>query len=145
MIELKAGTHKKAKWVIRHYREITQAVEHIERRRPKLVRRILMDEVTGLPKPLELQPLMRVSADKKIVITYVEGMMIKDIVSTVISERLSSSDSKIMTDLCVKGLSTQKAASDNGVSEITAKRARLRMEKAYLDEISDRESCEEMA
>lgn len=142
-MELKAGTHRKSKWVIRHYREICGTVKSIEKRRPRLLRRVLKDEATGEVMPLERQRLPRVLSDQKVITTYVEGCLSKEIVDAVLAERMRKSDADIMTDVCVKGMSVPEAAEHNRVSELTVKRARLRMETEYDAEVALRDELED--
>lgn len=141
-MELKAGTHRKAKWVIRHYREICGIVKSIEKRRPRLLRRVLKDETTGEVLPLERQRLPGTVSDQTVITTYVEGCLAMGIVDAVLEERMRKSDADIMTDVCVNGMSVTEAAEHNGVSEKTVKRARIRMERAYLEEIILRDRTE---
>lgn len=139
MIELTQDSYRKPKWVIRHYREIAGLVNHIEGRRPKLVSRIRLDE-DGVPLPLELQSRIGAARDQKTIEAYIEAKTIMDVINTTLSERLRDSDAAIMTDVCLKGISVTEAAKNHGVSELTVKRARLRMESAYNDEIASREA-----
>lgn len=143
-MELKDGVHLKAKWAIRHYREIFDTVEKIQTKRKGLIKKLDVDEITGLPCPISEQDNITEKEDKKVATTYIEGRIILDIVAVVLRERLNSKYADIMTDVCVNGMPVPVAAQKHNVSEKTVKRIRIKMKEEYLIEADDRLAYEEM-
>lgn len=132
---IRANAENLAFKVMHKYRDLKSRTLRFEKERPQLLKKIDFDPdaLFKLPPTGKLRRLSE--KDLRIINEYLRVKSYLDIMDTVIEERLRNTDPEIIKDICVHGLNAHAAASKNGRSWATGKRARVHAKKAFADEV----------
>lgn len=128
------GKHQAAEY-IKDYSKMKKLVSVFERRRPSIVKRLGISTEGGFEAPAEEELRYLSKKDRRITEKYLRDKAAIAKVDTVISCRLHKTDAAIIRSIIDDQISTKEAAEKNGVSYVTARRARVRFREAFADEV----------